>query len=160
MESNISNKKKRYRRGVGMVIINTKNKIFIGQRFDKDKSAWQMPQGGIDKGESSVNAVIREMKEETGILKNYEIIYESKMWHYYNLPKYLNEKLWKGRFIGQKQKWFVIKFTGKDNEINIRTKKPEFKKWEWSTEVQIMNKIVNFKKKLYKGVFDETRSYF
>ena len=88
MEPNISNKKKRYRRGVGMVIINTKNKIFIGQRFDKDKSAWQMPQGGIDKGEKTVDAVKREMHEETGIKKNFEILYETKTWHYYKPVSY------------------------------------------------------------------------
>ena len=113
-----------------MIILNSKNQIFIGQRFDKDKSAWQMPQGGIDKGESPAKAVIREMKEETGIKKNYKIIYECKTWYFYKLPSYLRKKLWKGRFIGQKQKWFIISFTGKDEDINIKTKRPEFKKWE------------------------------
>ena len=104
--------KPRYRRGVGMIIINSKKQIFIGQRFDKDKSAWQMPQGGIDKGESSVNAVIREMKEETGILKNYEIIYESKMWHYYNLPKYLKHNLIDYRFLRHHHKYIQPQYPG------------------------------------------------
>ena len=114
-----------------------------------------MPQGGIDKGESPAKAVIREMKEETGIKKNYEIIYESKTWYFYKLPSYLRKKLWKGRFIGQKQKWFIISFTGKDEDINIKTKKPEFKKWEWSTQDNILKKIVPFKRKLYTSIFKE-----
>ena len=147
--------KPRYRRGVGMIILNSKNQIFIGQRFDKDKSAWQMPQGGIDKGESPAKAVIREMKEETGIKKNYKIIYECKTWYFYKLPSYLRKKLWKGRFIGQKQKWFIISFTGKDEDINIKTKKPEFKKWEWSTQDKILKKIVPFKRRLYTSIFKE-----
>ena len=147
--------KPRYRRGVGMVIINLKKQIFIGQRFDKDKSAWQMPQGGIDRGESPKKAVIREMKEETGIKKNYKIIYESKDWYFYKLPSYLRKKLWKGRFIGQKQKWFIISFSGSDEEINIKTMKPEFKRWEWSSQEKILKKIVSFKKRLYTNIFKE-----
>ena len=109
-----------------MIILNSKNQIFIGQRFDKDKSAWQMPQGGIDKGESPAKAVIREMKEETGIKKNYKIIYERKTWYFYKLTSYLRKKLWKGKFRGQKQKWFITKFIGNENEINLQTKNPDF----------------------------------
>ena len=95
------------------------------------------------------------MKEETGIKKNYKIIYESKTWYFYKLPSYLRKKLWKGRFIGQKQKWFIISFTGKDEDINIKTKKPEFKKWEWSTQDKILKKIVPFKRRLYTSIFKE-----
>ena len=105
--------------------------------------------------ESPAKAVIREMKEETGIKKNYKIIYECKTWYFYKLPSYLRKKLWKGRFIGQKQKWFIISFTGKDEDINIKTKKPEFKKWEWSTQDKILKKIVPFKRRLYTGIFKE-----
>ena len=147
--------KEKYRRGVGMMIINKNKEIFIGQRFEKDKSAWQMPQGGIDKGEKTVDAVIREMYEETGIKKNFEILYETKMWHYYKLPIYLQKKLWGGKFVGQKQKWFLIDFKGKDSEINIQTKKPEFKKWKWTSSKKMMELIVPFKKKLYANVVSE-----
>ena len=147
--------KEKYRRGVGMMIINKNKEIFIGQRFEKDKSAWQMPQGGIDKGEKTIDAVIREMNEETGIKKNFKILYETKIWHYYKLPIYLQKKLWGGKFVGQKQKWFLIDFTGKDSEINIQTKKPEFKKWKWASSKKMMELIVPFKKKLYANVVSE-----
>lgn len=147
--------KEKYRRGVGMMIINKNKEIFIGQRFEKDKSAWQMPQGGIDKGEKTIDAVIREMNEETGIKKNFKILYETKIWHYYKLPIYLQKKLWGGKFVGQKQKWFLIDFKGKDSEINIRTKKPEFKKWKWTSSKKMMELIVPFKKKLYANVVSE-----
>ena len=147
--------KEKYRRGVGMMIINKKKEIFIGQRFEKDKSAWQMPQGGIDKGEKTIDAVIREMNEETGIKKNFKILYETKVWHYYKLPIYLQKKLWGGKFVGQKQKWFLIDFKGKDSEINIQTKKPEFKKWKWTSSKKMMELIVPFKKKLYANVVSE-----
>tara|TARA_A100001011_G_scaffold310499_1_gene327204 strand:- start:23 stop:520 length:498 start_codon:yes stop_codon:yes gene_type:complete len=147
--------REKYRRGVGMMIINKNKEIFIGQRFEKDKSAWQMPQGGIDKGEKTIDAVIREMKEETGIKKNFKILYETKIWHYYKLPIYLQKKLWGGKFVGQKQKWFLIDFKGKDSEINIQTKKPEFKKWKWTSSKKMMELIVPFKKKLYANVVSE-----
>ena len=147
--------KEKYRRGVGMMIINKNKEIFIGQRFEKDKSAWQMPQGGIDKGEKTIDAVIREMNEETGIKKNFKILYETKIWHYYKLPIYLQKKLWGGKFVGQKQKWFLIDFKGKDSEINIQTKKPEFKKWKWTSSKEMMELIVPFKKKLYANVVSE-----
>ena len=138
-----------------MMIINKNKEIFIGQRFEKDKSAWQMPQGGIDKGEKTIDAVIREMNEETGIKKNFRILYETKIWHYYKLPIYLQKKLWGGKFVGQKQKWFLIDFKGKDSEINIQTKKPEFKKWKWTSSKKMMELIVPFKKKLYAKVLSE-----
>ena len=147
--------KEKYRRGVGMMIINKNKEIFIGQRFEKDKSAWQMPQGGIDKGEKTIDAVIREMNEETGIKKNFKILYETKIWHYYKLPIYLQKELWGGKFVGQKQKWFLIDFKGKDSEINIQTKKPEFKKWKWTSSKKMMELIVPFKRKLYANVVSE-----
>ena len=107
---------------------------FLGQRFDKDKSAWQMPQGGIDRGEKEFAALKREMLEETGIRKDYKIIIKSNKYFYYKLPKYLQKRLWKGRFIGQKQKWFLLEYFGEDKNINIQTEKPEFKKWNWSAK--------------------------
>ena len=106
-----------YRNGVGMVILNQNKKIFIGQRFDKDESAWQMPQGGIDKNENPHDACIRELTEETGIYKNFKIIYKTKNWYSYDLPKNLQKKLWRGKYKGQIQQWFLIDFFGEDGEF-------------------------------------------
>ena len=151
--------KERYRRGVGMMIINNKKEIFLGQRFDKDKSAWQMPQGGIDRGENEIVALKREMFEETGIKKDYKIIFKSNKYFYYKLPQYLQKKLWKGRFVGQKQKWFLLEYFGDDQNINIKTKKPEFKKWSWSTKEKMLKLIVPFKRKLYKEIVSEFKEF-
>jgi len=151
--------KERYRRGVGMMIINKKKEIFLGQRFDKDKSAWQMPQGGIDRGEKELTALKREMLEETGINKDYKIIIKSNKNFYYKLPKYLQKRLWQGRFVGQKQKWFLIEYFGEDKNINIHTKKPEFKKWNWTSKDRMLKLIVPFKRKLYKEIVDEFKDY-
>ena len=151
--------KERYRRGVGMMIINKKKEIFLGQRFDKDKSAWQMPQGGIDRGEKELTAFKREMLEETGIRKDYKIIIKSKTYFYYNLPKYLKKRLWQGKFVGQKQKWFLIDYFGEDKDINIKTKKPEFQKWNWTSKESMLKLIVPFKRKLYKEIVDEFKDF-
>ena len=151
--------KERYRRGVGMMIINKKKEIFLGQRFDKDKSAWQMPQGGIDKGEKELAALKREMFEETGIKKNYKIIFKSNKYFYYKLPLYLQKRLWKGRFVGQKQRWFLLEYFGDDKDINIKTEKPEFKKWSWSTKEKMIKLIVPFKRKLYKEILSEFKEF-
>ena len=148
-----------YRNGVGMVILNQNKKIFIGQRFDKDESAWQMPQGGIDKNENPHDACIRELTEETGIYKNFKIIYKTKNWYSYDLPKNLQKKLWRGKYKGQIQQWFLIDFFGEDNEINIKTKRPEFKKWKWASKDELMSLIVPFKKKLYEKTFIEFSSF-
>ena len=151
--------KERYRRGGGMMIINKKKEIFLGQRFDKDKSAWQMPQGGIDRGEKELTAFKREMLEETGIGKDYKIIIKSKKYFYYNLPKYLQKRLWQGKFVGQKQKWFLIDYFGEDKDINIKTKKPEFQKWNWTSKESMLKLIVPFKRKLYKEIVDEFKDF-
>ena len=150
-----TNSEKIYRKGVGMMLINKKGKIFVGQRFDKDKAAWQMPQGGIDKGESSIIALKRELEEETGINSNFEIIKKSHKKYKYDLPLYLQKRLWRGKFKGQEQIWFLIRFLGNDNEINIKTKKPEFKKWMWVSTNELMKIIVPFKKELYANVLEE-----
>ena len=144
-----------YRSGVGMMIINHQSKIFVGQRFDKDNSAWQMPQGGIDKGESAIIALKRELEEETGINKNFDIIKTSKKKYTYDLPISLQKKLWRGKYKGQEQKWFLIKFIGNDEEINIRTKKPEFKKWKWIHKEKLIDIIIPFKKELYRKILEE-----
>ena len=151
--------KERYRRGVGMMIINKKKEIFLGQRFDKDRSAWQMPQGGIDRGEKELTAFKREMLEETGIGKDYKIIIKSKKYFYYNLPKYLQKRLWQGKFVGQKQKWFLIDYFGEDKNIHINTKKPEFQKWNWTSKESMLKLIVPFKRKLYKEIVDEFKDF-
>ena len=148
-----------YRNGVGMVILNQNKKIFIGQRFDKDESAWQMPQGGIDKNENPHDACIRELTEETGIYKNFKIIYKTKNWYSYDLPKNLQKKLWRGKYKGQIQQWFLIDFFGEDNEINIQTKHPEFKKWKWASKDELMSLIVPFKKNLYEKTFIEFSNF-
>ena len=151
--------KERYRRGVGMMIINKKKEIFLGQRFDKDKSAWQMPQGGIDRGEKELAALKREMLEETGIRKEYKILIKSNKYFYYKLPKYLQKRLWKGRFFGQKQKWFLLEYFGEDKNINIQTEKPEFKKWNWTSKDKMLKLIVPFKRKLYKEIVNEFKEF-
>ena len=151
--------KERYRRGVGMMIINKKKEIFLGQRFDKDKSAWQMPQGGIDKGEKELAALKREMLEETGIRKDYKILFKSNKYFYYKLPKYLQKRLWKGKFVGQKQKWFLLEYFGEDKNINIQTEKPEFKKWNWASKEKMLRLIVPFKRKLYKKIVNEFKEF-
>ena len=153
LKNNIESKK--YRKGVGILIINDQKNIFVGQRFDKDKSAWQMPQGGIDRGESSIIALKRELAEETGINKNYKIIRYSNKKYRYDLPYYLQKKLWRGKYKGQEQTWFLLKFKGKDDEINIKTEKPEFKKWKWISKDDLLKIIVPFKRKLYLSVLNE-----
>jgi putative (di)nucleoside polyphosphate hydrolase len=146
---------KDYRRGVGMVVINHEKKIFIGQRFDKDKAAWQMPQGGIDNDETPEQACLRELGEETGILSNYKIIDKTKNWYSYDLPRNLQKKLWRGKYKGQVQQWFILDFFGNDAEINIKTKHPEFKNWKWANKEELMKLVVPFKKELYENTFIE-----
>ncbi|MDA9591571.1 RNA pyrophosphohydrolase [Pelagibacteraceae bacterium] len=150
---------KDYRRGVGMVIINHERKIFIGQRFDKDRSAWQMPQGGIDNNETPEETCIRELAEETGIVSNYKILDKTKSWYSYDLPDNLQKKLWRGKYKGQVQQWFILNFFGNDTEINIKTKHPEFKKWKWAYKEELMKLIVPFKKELYEKTFTEFASF-
>jgi len=146
---------KDYRRGVGMVVINHEKKIFIGQRFDKDKAAWQMPQGGIDNDETPEQACLRELGEETGILSNYKIIDKTKNWYSYDLPRNLQKKLWSGKYKGQVQQWFILDFFGNDAEINIKTKHPEFKNWKWVNKEELMKLVVPFKRELYENTFTE-----
>ncbi|MFK8040132.1 MAG: RNA pyrophosphohydrolase [Rickettsiaceae bacterium] len=143
-----------YRTSVGMIILNQENKVFVAKRDGKSYKAWQMPQGGIHLGETPSTAVLREMKEELGT-NNGVIIAESKKWHSYNLPKELIPKLWNGNFRGQKQKWFLIRFTGEDSEINIDTQVPEFTSWKWIAINEMAKNIIPFKYKLYKSILDE-----
>lgn len=143
-----------YRPGVGMCIINKNKHIFVGKRVNTRLDSWQMPQGGIKIGETPSNAAIREMEEEIGSNQG-KIISESKNWYSYRIPKALIPKLWEGQYCGQRQKWFLIKFTGHDDDININTKEKEFEDWRWMDFNILLDHIIPFKYKLYKEVLNE-----
>ncbi len=144
------------RNGVGIVLLNNNNKIFVAKRIDNPKNFWQMPQGGVDKNENLLNAAYRELKEETSI-KNVKVIKELDGFMTYELPSNLIGIIWKGRYRGQKLKWFVMKFLGNDNEININTKKPEFLDWKWIELDKITEVVVKFKLEVYKKVKKEIK---
>ncbi len=143
-----------FRPGVGMMIIDKNNRVFVGKRVDSRINGWQMPQGGIDLGETPSAAALREMKEEIGCNKGY-VIAESKCWYSYRVPDSLISKLWNGKYCGQKQKWFLIRFTGEDSDINLATEIPEFDRWKWVDFHELLSNIIPFKFKLYKRVVNE-----
>ena len=145
-----------YRNGVGIVVLNNENKVFVAKRIDNPKNFWQMPQGGVDEGEDLLNAAYRELKEETSIF-NVKLIKEIEDWTQYDLPSKLIGIIWKGRYKGQKQKWFIFKFLGKDTEINIKTKNPEFLDWKWIEIGKITEIVVDFKKEVYQKVEKEIK---
>ena len=136
------------RLGVGIVLLNDNNEVFVGKRIDNPKDFWQMPQGGVDKNENFLSAAKRELEEETSI-KNVKLIKEIEGWLTYDLPENLLGKIWKGKYRGQKQKWFIMKFLGNDNEININTEKPEFLSWKWINPTKLPEVAVNFKIGIY-----------
>tara|TARA_B100000212_G_scaffold9994_1_gene7401 strand:- start:47 stop:517 length:471 start_codon:yes stop_codon:yes gene_type:complete len=136
------------RNGVGVIILNNENKVFVGKRKDNPVNYWQMPQGGVEKGESYLSAMKRELYEETSI-KSIDILREIDGFFEYELPKNLVGIIWKGKFRGQKQKWFIVKFIGNENEINLHTRKPEFIEWKWIIPDDLPKNIVDFKKKMY-----------
>ncbi len=144
-----------YRPCVGILLINSDDKIFVGERRDTP-GAWQMPQGGIDEGETPEAAARRELKEETGI-KPALVTIEAKTtdWVLYDLPPHLIGKLWRGRFAGQKQLWYKMRFDGDDADINIKTKHPEFGRWKWSDPTDVLAEIVEFKRGVYSAVLEE-----
>ncbi len=144
------------RNGVGVALLNKDNKVFVGKRIDNPNDFWQMPQGGIDKGESSLDAAIRELYEETGI-KRVEVLKELKETMTYILPNNLLGVIWRGRFKGQKQKWYIMKFLGQDNEINLKTKNPEFLDWKWVNVDKLTEKVVDFKFDIYKKIIIEIK---
>ena len=144
------------RSGVGIVLINKDNKVFVAKRIDNPKNFWQMPQGGVDDGEDFLKAAYRELEEETDI-KNVELIKELHGFTTYYLPNHLLGIIWKGKFKGQKQKWFLMKFLGEDNEINIKTKNPEFLDWRWVNIDQITELVVDFKLNVYREIKEKVQ---
>tara|TARA_B100000959_G_C14925993_1_gene601528 strand:- start:324 stop:800 length:477 start_codon:yes stop_codon:yes gene_type:complete len=150
------NKELPLRSGVGIVVLNKENKIFVGKRIDNPKNFWQMPQGGVDKYEDNYSAALRELKEETSIV-SVMLIKEINKTLTYILPDHLIGIIWKGKYKGQKQKWFIVKFIGSDSEISIKTKNPEFLDWKWIDVEDITKIAVNFKKKIYKEIKSEIK---
>jgi len=142
------------RSGVGIVVLNKKNQVFLAKRIDNPKNFWQMPQGGVDNGEEFYQAAIRELHEETSI-KNVSLIKEIDGLTTYFLPDHLVGIIWKGKYKGQKQKWFIVRFIGDEKEINIKTKKPEFLDWKWVNIENLTDEIVNFKLHVYKKIQKE-----
>ena len=142
------------RLGVGIILLNDNNEVFVGKRIDNPEDFWQMPQGGVDKNENFLDAAKRELEEETSI-KNIKLIKEIEGWLTYELPNDLLGKIWKGKYRGQKQKWFVMKFLGNNDEINIKTKKPEFLNWKWIKSSKLPEVAVNFKINIYKKISKE-----
>ena len=150
----MNNQKLPMRSGVGIIVLNNKNQVFVGKRKDNRGNNWQMPQGGIDEGENFIKAMKRELVEETSI-KSIKIIKEIDRIYMYELPNNLIGIIWKGRFRGQKQKWFITRFFGEDSEININTKNAEFIDWKWIEPKELPDVIVNFKKDLYIELLKE-----
>ena len=154
----LEHKKLPLRTGVGIVVLNSTNKVFVGKRKDNPLDRWQMPQWGVDLNEPLIQAMKRELAEETSI-KNIEILKEFEQWLEYELPNNLVGKIWKGKYRGQKQKWFVVRFLGNDNEININTKNPEFIEWQWVNIEKLPDLIVLFKKHVYEEITEELKKF-
>ena len=144
------------RKGVGIVLVNSENKVFVAKRIDNPKNFWQMPQGGVDKDEDLLTAAFRELKEETSIEK-VELIKEIDGKTTYELPDNLLGIIWKGKYRGQEQKWFLMRFKGKDSEINLKTLRPEFLEWKWVELDKITNTVVNFKLNVYKNIKEKVK---
>lgn len=150
----------KYRPGVGLMLFNKLGKVFVGDRIDEFEESWQMPQGGIDDNEDIRKALFREVSEEIGTM-NIEIVMETKTWLYYDLPGDRASDMWDGKYIGQRQKWFLCRFLGQDSEININAHHiPEFSSWKWVDRSELVGLAVDFKKKLYIDVLSEFNQYF
>tara|TARA_Y100000590_G_scaffold178006_1_gene203200 strand:- start:429 stop:905 length:477 start_codon:yes stop_codon:yes gene_type:complete len=152
-----NNKELPLRVGVGIILLNHKNNVFVGKRIDNPKNFWQMPQGGVNNNENFLQAAKRELEEETGV-KSVKLIKELDGWLKYDLPKNLLGKIWKGKYRGQKQKWFIMKFIGTSDEINIKTKRPEFLNWKWIQPSELPKIAVSFKINIYKKLEKELNS--
>ena len=144
------------RKGVGIIILNKNNKVFVAKRIDNSKNFWQMPQGGVDEGEDFLTAAYRELKEETSI-SNVELIEEIEGITTYELPENLLGIIWKGKYKGQKQKWFLMRYLGTDEDINIKTKNPEFLEWKWIELEKITEFVVDFKLNVYKELKEKVK---
>ena len=144
------------RSGVGIVLLNEENKVFVAKRIDNPKNFWQMPQGGVDDGEDYLSAAFRELEEETSV-KNVKLIKEIEGTTSYELPDNLLGIIWKGKYKGQKQKWFLMRYIGKDEDININTKKPEFMEWKWIDISRITEVVVDFKLEVYKELQEKIK---
>ena len=144
------------RSGVGIVLLNKENKVFVAKRIDNPKNFWQMPQGGVDDGEDYLSAAFRELEEETSV-KNVKLIKEIEGTTSYELPDNLLGIVWKGKYKGQKQKWFLMRYIGKDEDININTKKPEFLEWKWIDISRITEVVVDFKLEVYKELQEKIK---
>jgi len=140
--------------GVGAIVLNEYNRVLVGKRKDNPINKWQMPQGGVNKDEDLYSAMRRELYEETSIT-SFRLIREIDKWLTYELPENLKGKIWKGKFRGQKQKWYILRFTGEDKEINVKTKDPEFIDWKWIKIDELPQSIVDFKKKVYEDLVEE-----
>jgi len=149
-------KKLPLRKGVGVILLNSENKVFVARRIDNPKDFWQMPQGGVDKNEDFLTAALRELKEETSI-ENVELIKELDGTTTYELPENLLGIIWKGKYRGQEQKWFLMRFKGNENEINLRTKHPEFLDWQWIELDKITKYVVNFKLDIYEIIKNKVK---
>jgi putative (di)nucleoside polyphosphate hydrolase len=143
-----------YRPGVGVLLLDRGNRAFVGRRIDFAGDNWQMPQGGIDKGETPRQAALRELKEEVGTDKA-EILAESRHWLSYEVPRELTRRLWRGRYRGQRQKWFAMRFLGRDEDIDLHTHHPEFEAWKWVPAADLPRLIVPFKRQLYLDILTE-----
>ncbi len=145
-----------YRPCVGVMLANARNEVFVGQRIDSDTAAWQMPQGGVDEGEAPRDAALRELWEETGVKAHLVTVEaESNGWLPYDLPHDLVPNIWKGRYRGQEQKWFLLRFAGQDADVNIATEHPEFSEWRWLVAGELVENIVPFKRAVYERVLEE-----
>ncbi|WP_377510447.1 RNA pyrophosphohydrolase [Octadecabacter sp. R77987] len=145
-----------YRPCVGLMLVNSTGQVFVGQRNDRFQDAWQMPQGGVDKGENPRDAALRELWEETGVTADLvRVEAESRDWIPYDLPHDIVPKIWKGRYRGQEQKWFLLRFDGADDQIDIETAQPEFSRWKWMPPTELLDSIVPFKRAVYAQVLDE-----
>jgi putative (di)nucleoside polyphosphate hydrolase len=149
-----------YRPAAGVMLLNREGKVFVAQRLDSTLEAWQMPQGGLDEGEEPLKGALRELEEETGIgEKHVEILASAPDELYYDLPEDLVGKLWKGKWRGQRQSWFLGRFTGTDEDVNIQTAHPEFRAWRWADPEELPAMIVPFKRKLYEDVLEAFRDW-
>jgi putative (di)nucleoside polyphosphate hydrolase len=147
-----------YRPCAGMMVLNKKGQVFVGRRLDMVTEHWQMPQGGIDPGEDPLTAAFRELDEEMGT-RNVELIHGLEEWLQYDLPENLVGKIWKGKYRGQKQKWFLFRYLGEDHEINIETQHPEFSEWKWAEFSELPSLIVPFKRDLYETILQKFYPY-